>query len=1157
MALLRRKVELESEFSNGRHARRPAGPWGTAHDGKRQQRALLASATNVISGGTTNIVAAKQIARLRQAWQGDAWAYRDSIGELRYATNYLGNAMRKIKFYPAAYVPDELDPVALDKIPDCPDEVIAAATDAMLRLAANPLAMGGLARDTAENFEVAGECWLIGWPPGKAPSGDNDDELWEIRSVNEVKGDAEGRILVKEEGMQGQGEPIPDGAFASRLWYPHPGRKSLADSPFAAILDLCEELLILSRDIRAAGRSRLANNGLLLLPDSLTVVKMNVAEDAQDDQQDEFMQVLIAAAQTAIQDEGSAAAIVPIIARGPKDDLAAVRQVRIERPEQQRSNDRTELIGRMATTLDLPAEVLTGKADLNHWTAWSVSDDTFSDHIEPLVIVLDDAFVAGYLRIMLKATEGVPPEWVNRVVMWHDATRLVRHPDRSQDALQAYDRFALSQSALRDTMGFSDTDAPPETEILERLVVRQTRLDPTIAAQIIKRMDSSLDISAVQAAPGTSTAQPGSSGAPTGPPAGLPSASSATSPTGGSAGGPPQGGQPQQEQPSPPPATASAYPKALTAATHIEQGSRKLGRIENDLMSKVLTAANGAMSRALEKAGARIRTQVSKTASGRAWCSSHKNIELPFIISNAMMAAAGLEEQQLLSGAWAQLKTEWETYMEDADSDTLNAMAKMLKVSPDALADKADVLSEYADSGWTWLEQRLNRLGHSYLSDAASLAGKDEEIATTELVDWGTIKQAISRAGGQPSSTSPGVTFGDDDPTTQTPMTGLTNGPIVSDTLGEGGLEISSYTWIHGTTANPFPPHEDLDGIEFGDWTDDVLANDGEFPPRDYYMPGDHDGCTCDFQVNWAGQEAEAEAEQGVAAGGQFYEGQPRAEGGKFGEGKQAGDEEPKSQKEQVDEAVNYGMHVATANRLYREGKLDEATTLSQKLAPQEEIDQSRQDAETKYQQAQAQISPEDKAAAEERHASSSRAGGDDRPDYQTRRGYCDKLVNEFGDGQTCPCVWCGRTLVADTVSLDRLVPGSEGGPYKMFNLIPTCYDCNNWRSDTAFDTTMKNALGAEKSTAASGITPAGDKPLVPLGTMVTAKCIGFGGDSEHASPDEPTGIPLEQVSGKLDGYYVGTFGYYKHIVAGYDVDPATIQTIEESEGAVAQSTEQ
>jgi len=51
-----------------------------------------------------------------------------------------------------------------------------------------------------------------------------------------------------------------------------------------------------------------------------------------------------------------------------------------------------------------------------------------------------------------------------------------------------------------------------------------------------------------------------------------------------------------------------------------------------------------------------------------------------------------------------------------------------------------------------------------------------------------------------------------------------------------------------GAPARPFEPHQDLDGTEFQTFTDDVLAADGgEFPFVDFYHPGDHLGCQCDF----------------------------------------------------------------------------------------------------------------------------------------------------------------------------------------------------------------------------------------------------------------------------------------------------------------------
>jgi hypothetical protein len=879
-------------------------------------------------------------------------------------------------------------------------------------------------------------------------------------------------------------------------------------------------------------------------------------DDANDSQQDEFMTELIQAGMAAIQDEGSASAIFPILVRGPKDELAAVRQVMISRPEGQRSQDRSELIGRMATTLDLPAEVLTGKGDLNHWTAWAVSDDTFSDHIEPLVMVIDDALTAGYMRLALKETSGLDADWVSRVIIWHDPTRLVRHPDRSQDALQAYDRLALSDAALRDTMGFSDTDAPDADELLIRLLVRQNRLDPTITAQIIKRLDSSLDISGVTpekktAEPGQQDEQPGGPGLNGGP------NSVAPSPT-PPAQGPPQGGQPSQENPmAPTPAGVAASLTALTAtASHVTKGNRALSKIESQLFDNLLTASNASMSRALEKAGARIRTTVGRTASGRAWCASHSNLRLCFLISNAMISAAGLDEQILLNNAWESLKDEYMQYVEYADQRALDTVASMLKTDPDQMRQLAGQLAQYKHNGWNYLYHQLQRTGMGYLSDASNTldVGEAGEITTTRLVEPQIVKNAIARAGGALEHAADSAKF---DPTVSVaiPTPGLTTGPAVSSALQDGGLGIESYTWVHGFTPSPFEPHLALDGVEFSSWTDEVLLNDDEFPDRDYFMPGDHDGCSCDFHVNWSDAIAAAGRPKGPALA-QFYEDQPRAEGGKFGEGKENGDSAtPADRAAAIEDAKqNAGMARQTAARLYDAGKLDDAAALAQTQQDDAVISSAQDTADEKYDSYAATITDEDRQAAEERHAASyGRAGGDDRPGPTVRARYQQQMMTEFGDGEHAPCIYCGRTLEPDTATLERLVPGREGGLYVMPNLAPACYDCNNWRGNADYHETMaasKEWLSSSVTVAAAAVPP--QPSILPLGTWVTAKCVGYTDDPSNTEVT-PIAVPLEEVSGKLDGYWVGTFGYFKYIVAGYDVEEDSIKPAPEAEAETAE----
>jgi hypothetical protein len=860
---------------------------GNGHRRMHQVRSFTAAATIIESGNRTE---AARIRKLKQPWQEEAWDYRDAIGELRYATTYLGNAARRMVLVPSAYVPGELNPIPLTDIDDCPKDVVLAAQDALNRLAiGGQVALGGMLRDITENFEVAGECYLIGKAAKTQTEGAPVEvETWEIRSVSEVNSDGD-KITVKDVGDTGQGEPLGANSFCSRLWWPHPRRKSLADSPFKAILDVAEELLILSRDVRAAGRSRLANSGILLIPDTLTIIRANTVDDANDSESgDEFFDELMSAAMAAIQDEGSASAILPVVARGPADALDKVKQITISRPESQRASDRLELITRMATGLDLPAEVLTGKGDLNHWTAWQVSDDTFRHHIEPIIQVETDALTLGYYRPELLARK-VDPVWVSKIVLWYDPTNLVTHPDRSSDAKDAWDRDVISDEALRDYMGFTEEDAPETKELLERMVRKAKSVDPTIAAQIIERWDPTIDAEEAkkpQQPPQINLVRPGPGEQPS---------PEAPAPSEG----------PEEEPPETPGGAlpASAHPAPLTllpgmtypvgldvrAARSAEQalmarmaevrdqhgrlvftsrrsatsGSKKLNDIDRDVRTRIHQGVNDQMRRTLERAGAKVRSKLQASAAGRNWL--RDNMISNLTLANGCLAdrlprdvkmAAGLDESQLIESSWDELSTLWDEWLADGDSAILRQIARMTGIDINRMFAQSDALKAAADEGWGFIRGRLTEMATSYLSDAAIDAG-EEVVAGSSLVDMGVVRRALAFAGGSGSTdqASAGINVGDDMSVGVMPQ--LSTGPIVTDTLEGAGLDVAGYTWQHGFTSNPFGPHEDLDGVEFSSWTDEVLANDGDFPDVAFFMPGDHDGCSCDFYVNWANNAAD------------------------------------------------------------------------------------------------------------------------------------------------------------------------------------------------------------------------------------------------------------------------------------------------------------
>jgi len=61
--------------------------------------------------------------------------------------------------------------------------------------------------------------------------------------------------------------------------------------------------------------------------------------------------------------------------------------------------------------------------------------------------------------------------------------------------------------------------------------------------------------------------------------------------------------------------------------------------------------------------------------------------------------------------------------------------------------------------------------------------------------------------------------------------------------------------------------------------------------------------------------------------------------------------------------------------------------------------------------------------------------------DRRARRAW---LLEQHGDGVTCACYRCGATLDESTITVDRIVPGRDGGTYRRSNIRPACGRCNS-----------------------------------------------------------------------------------------------------------------
>lgn len=78
----------------------------------------------------------------------------------------------------------------------------------------------------------------------------------------------------------------------------------------------------------------------------------------------------------------------------------------------------------------------------------------------------------------------------------------------------------------------------------------------------------------------------------------------------------------------------------------------------------------------------------------------------------------------------------------------------------------------------------------------------------------------------------------------------------------------------------------------------------------------------------------------------------------------------------------------------------------------------------------------------------------DRRGSNKSRRARKLRLIRVYGDEAkgTIGCIWCDKVLNYKTLTVDRLVPGCEGGTYRWENIAPACRHCNIVRYFTAHE---------------------------------------------------------------------------------------------------------
>lgn len=463
-------------------------------------RALIASAARIMGRKVDRTV---NLATAKGGWQAEAWDLYDLVGEERYLADTLANTIGRARLY-VGRVSDQDEMGAPVPVEDGDN------ADVLDLLGSESERSQMLQRFGVNDF-IAGEGWLVGMPKQfltvqeepddpmfrLAPEAvavpdeiDVEDLEWRYMSIEEVTIDGESvQIEWADADAADSNDQIhvtQSQIYLIRVWHSHPRRRKEATSPTKASLPVLRELVGLTMHISAQTDSRLAGAGVLFLMQSAKSRIAGEGEDAEDvDFDTAFMDAMI----TPIRDRSSAAAVVPLTVPIPDDGTgrAAADYVHFQTfstPFDEETRElREEAIRRLALGQDAPPEVLLGLGSMNHWGAWLVKEDTITTHVEPPLARFCDALTTQFLRPVLQA-RGFTEDQRREYVIWYSVKHLIVRPNSTDDAFKAHEVGVITDEALRNATGFTDSDAPEDGGIAEdvAMVLAMVNQTPALAA---------------------------------------------------------------------------------------------------------------------------------------------------------------------------------------------------------------------------------------------------------------------------------------------------------------------------------------------------------------------------------------------------------------------------------------------------------------------------------------------------------------------------------------------------------------------------------------------------------------------------------------------------------------------------------------------------
>jgi len=597
------------------------------------QARLSASALHTVSDGTP------KPNTYDKEWQRVAFELTDLVGEMGYLHNLTADTAARCDLIPEKWNGKRW------MVTD--DEKVVRVLKAFV----GP--RGGqteLKRRAALHLAIAGESYLIG-TRARTKTGAPLGIVWEFVSTEEFVIQQDGQSYRRRDGS-GR-EDLDQDAYVARMWKSHPRWSDQADASTRRILPIAKEIVVLTQLVDAVAKSRL-NAGILFVPDDMSFspqdyedTDADTGDDGDQEGIDELSDEIMKHMKAPVEDRTSAAALVPLLMRGPgvigehatKDLMGLVDLVRDLDTWAQEL--RREALHRLASGLDAPPETLEGKGALNHWSAYNIDQEFISKHVAPKGDLIADFLSEAYLRPMLEEFESMTPDQAGEYRLAFDTSAVRTVTDEAANGRIVYDRGEASGASLRRTHGLTEADAPSDEERQSRDAKDLLGKIPTLAPTLLPLIDGFEDVAIVAppVVPGIGN-MPGPNPAQGGTPI-----------VQGTPGTPQTQRLPagRKEATGPAPSNGTEPTANSGSDVPVPRGPG-LSAIVRDLV----VAADAALDRAFERAGTRLASSVVNKKDDPL-CDRVRGVDRVMVMSLASpadLSRIDLSPTKLLDGAW-------------------------------------------------------------------------------------------------------------------------------------------------------------------------------------------------------------------------------------------------------------------------------------------------------------------------------------------------------------------------------------------------------------------------------------------------------------------------------------------------------------------------